>query len=161
MPLMLTSHYSLALFLFALFACPASAGAETPRHRSAFRAVGNQFAFEAGRRTVAVQLDIPVNQWTVNCTRTHAIVWGIDQRKLPMGVPPFNKIYVIDLRRGKPVDHFTRTRGPYGARFSKDQTMAIVDDEVVDLAKGKVVGYIYDMKLDDETCPPFPGKQSG
>nr|WP_034334219.1 hypothetical protein [Herbaspirillum sp. B39] len=45
------------------------------------------------------------------------------------------------VKAAKPVAHFTRTRGPYEARFSEDQTMAIVDDEVVDLAKGKVVGY--------------------
>lgn len=39
--------------------------------------------------------------------------------------------------------------------------MVIVDDEVVDLVKGKVVGYIYDMKFDDEICLFFFGKQLG
>lgn len=69
------------------------------------------------------------------------------------------KVYIIVLKRGKPINHYTGTRGPYEVAFSRDQKTAIVDDDVVDLATGKLVDVIDEMKLDVETCPSFPGKQ--
>ncbi|WP_157174207.1 hypothetical protein [Herbaspirillum sp. GW103] len=128
--------------------------------RNSFRGGANGFAFKAGTRTVSIPLGIRVSDWAVNCSRTRAIAWGQDLSKARIGAPPVNKVYVIDLTKRKPINHFTRTRGPYEAAFSRNHKTAIVDHDIVDLTTGKVVDVIYDMNLDLETCPAFPGKQS-
>ncbi|MCP1572772.1 hypothetical protein J2S30_001151 [Herbaspirillum rubrisubalbicans] len=128
---------------------------------TSFRGSKTQFSFERNKKTLTLRLNILINGWAVNCARTRAIVWGINRGKEQLGVPPWSKIYIIDLKRAQPMNHFTRTHGTFGASFSMDQKMAIVDDDVVDLATGKVINQIYYMnKLDLETCPSFPGKQS-
>ncbi|AON53041.1 hypothetical protein [Herbaspirillum seropedicae] len=147
------------IFLTALFSS-GTLGAESPELLSSFRGIANQFVYEAGKRTIPIKLDIPVNHWAVNCARDRAIIWGQDLSQARIGAPPVTKVYIIDLKRGKPINHYTGTRGPYEAAFSRDQKMAIVGDDVVDLATGKLVNVIDDMKLDVETCPFFPGKQS-
>ncbi|WP_148289017.1 hypothetical protein [Herbaspirillum sp. B65] len=147
------------IFLTALFSS-GTVGAENPELRRSFRGIANQFVYDVGRRTIKIKLDIPVNHWTVNCHRDRAIIWGQDLSQARIGAPPVTKVYIIDLKRGKPINHYTGTRGPYEAAFSRDQKTAIVDDDVVDLATGKLVDVIDEMKLDVETCPSFPGKQS-
>ncbi|QJQ01351.1 hypothetical protein C798_14225 [Herbaspirillum rubrisubalbicans Os34] len=144
--------------MFFLFPDPISAA--NLELRSSFRAGENGFAFEVGKHTVSIQLGIRVSDWAVNCSRTRAIAWGQDLSKARIGAPPVSKVYVIDLERRKPINHYTRTRGPYEAAFSRNQKTAIVDEDVVDLRTGKVVDMIYDMNLDLENCPSFPGKQS-
>lgn len=150
----------LSLFLSMFFLFPDPISASNIELRNSFRGGANGFAFEAGKRTVSIPLGIRVSDWAVNCSRTRAIAWGQDLTKARIGAPPVNKIYVIDLKKRKPINHFTRTRGPYEAAFSRNHRTAIVDHDIVDLTTGKVVDVIYDMNLDLETCPSFPGKQS-
>lgn len=154
------SKFPLPLFLpiFLFFSDPVSA--TNLELASSFRGGANSFAFEVGKRTVSIRLGIRVSDWAVNCSRTRAIVWGQDLSKARIGAPPVTKVYVIDLKKRKPINHYTRTRGPYEATFNRNHRTAIVDHDIVDLTTGKVVDVIYDMNLDLETCPSFPGKQS-
>lgn len=128
--------------------------------RSSFRGAANRFEFEIGTRTINIHLNIFINDWAVNCARTRAVVWGVDRSKEQLGIPPFSKVYLINLEKGKIINYYTVTRGPYGATFSADRRVVMVDDYVIDQATGEVVNMTYYMKPEIETCPSFPGKQS-
>lgn len=145
--------------LIGLF-CSDSIATENLNLRRSFRGVTTQFAFDSGKRTITFHLRILINGWAVNCARTRAIVWGVALRREQLGVPPFSRVYLINLEKRKIINHYTETRGPFGAIFSRDQKMAILDDLVLDLATGREVAEIDRLDVQAETCPSFPGKQS-
>lgn len=127
---------------------------------TSFRGSKNQFSFERNKKTITLRLHILINGWVVNCARTRAAVWGVGRGKERLGVPPFSKVYLINLEKGKIINYYTVTRGPYGATFSADRKVVMVDDYVIDQATGEVVTMTYYSKPEVETCPSFLGKQS-
>lgn len=152
------SKISVILFLLLVLFGESALGAENQDLRRSFRGVVNRFTFDLGKRTITIRLNILINGWTVNCARTRAVVWGIDRGKEQPGAPPFSRVYIINLEKGKIINQYTVTRGPFGATFSADRRMAMVDDYVVDQDSGEVVSMTYYTKLDEESCPSFPGK---
>ncbi|WP_156481342.1 hypothetical protein [Herbaspirillum rubrisubalbicans] len=150
------------IFSILLTALPVSgtANAANLDFRSSFGGGKNLFSFKQGTRTVKFHLDIYVNGWSINCPRTRAVVWGVDLSPDLLGVPSVSKVYIINLDKRKIINHYTITRGPFGAAFSADHKTVIVDDYVVDQNSGKVLSMTDKVKIVTETCPSFPGKQS-
>ncbi|MGY0651018.1 hypothetical protein ACW7GZ_03970 [Luteimonas sp. A537] len=146
-------------FLF-IFIASGVACADNQNLGRSFRAIADQFSFDRGNRTANIPLDVTVSGWAVSCSRTRAIVWGHDNNLVEMGAPPVVKVYLIDIERDEPINHYTVTRGPYEVTFSRDQSRATVDDYVVDQASGEVIGMTEDINLAAESCPLFSGKQS-
>lgn len=150
------------IFSILLSALPVSgtANAENLDSRSSFSSGKNLFLFKQGRRTVRFHLDIHVNGWSINCTRTRAVVWGVDLGLSQSGVPSVSKVYIINLDSRKIINHYTITRGPFSAAFNADHRTVIVDDYVVDQNSGKVLSMTDNVKIATEACPSFPGKHS-
>lgn len=147
------------LILFVLYFSSAACAGNQSIDQS-FRAASGQFSFNHGQHEINIPLDITVNGWSVNCSRTRAVVWGQAEDLAKIGDPPVVRVYVIDISHAKIINNYTVTRGPYEVTFSKDQKQASVDDYVIDQNSGEVVSMTEDMKLEAESCPLFPGKQS-
>ncbi|MDR9846648.1 hypothetical protein [Herbaspirillum huttiense] len=154
--------HKILIFSILLSALPVSgkANAANFESRSSFSSGKNLFSFKQGKRTVRFDLDIHVNGWSINCTRTRAVVWGVDLGLSQSGVPSVSKVYIINLDSRKIINHYTITRGPFSAAFSADHRTVIVDDYVIDQNSGKVLSMTDNVKIATEACPSFPGKHS-
>lgn len=144
----------LSILIASGMACASNQGSS-----QSFRASANTFSFDRNQRKIDIRLDATITGWTVNCSRTHAIVWGKADDLEEVGAPPATRVYVVDIEHDKPINQYTVTRGPYEVIFSQDLRQASVDDYVIDQNSGEIVGMTEDINLMAESCPSFPDKQ--
>jgi hypothetical protein len=125
-----------------------------------FHATSDRFTYFRKELEVNIPLSPSMGGWNVNCERTRAIVWGRAWDQIKVGDTPLSRIYLIDLEGDKVIGEFTVTRGPFEVFFGRDRRRAAIDDNVIDLPSGKMIGMTEDINVTPESCPPFPGKKS-
>lgn len=151
----------IAFLFFSLLTACALGGASDKRLAHSFKGGSIHFSFVRGGQEVNIPVRTNVTSWVINCMRTRAIAWGQIQDEQIMGDLPYSQVYLLDLHHDKVISGFKVARGPYDAVFSRDQKFLSVDDQVVDLDSGKVVGMTEDVEITSESCPSFSGKTSG
>jgi hypothetical protein len=117
------------------------------------------FGITSNIGTNQIKLNITITNWRVNCTKTRAIIWGQTLRKLPVGVPPFVEIYVIDVKRRNILNSYKRTVRVHGdIEFDKANRFIMVDDDFLSYKSGKLTTVELASNFEKEKCENFPGR---
>ena len=138
----------------------ASAGADGIS-RQYIKSGEQNFVVKSAGVTRSLRLPIRIVDWRVDCSESRAVVWGAPKSKLRLGDPPYALAYVVDVNRLKILEKYSMTRGPYGAEFSADRKLILVDETLIEFDTGKLVKKFRseDFLFERETCADFSGRQ--
>jgi hypothetical protein len=88
------------------------------------------------------------------------VIWGETFKKLPDGVTPYTKFYVVNILKKRVLHSHTRTLRVYGiVEFDKNGEIIIVDEDVIDFKSGAVKQVESVPVFEKENCPDFQGRR--
>lgn len=152
------SNRLFAFLLFLLFSLSVLATAESVDYKK----LGiRTFEIQGKNKLIKIRLDVNIADWRISCNRKTAIVWGQTLSRLKTGVSPYATIYIIDLTKGKSLNFYTTTRGPFDVEFDKNESRAFIDDFIVDAKTGKILSTFNaeDQEAEKERCASFTGQK--
>jgi hypothetical protein len=120
----------------------------------------NVFVISEKGNSSRIKLDIAISDWRVDCTKTRAVIWGEVLKKLPDGVMPYTKFYVVNILKKRVLHSYTRNLRVYGVvEFDKNSEIIIVDEDVIDFKSGAVKQIGSVPVFQKENCPDFQGRR--
>jgi hypothetical protein len=118
------------------------------------------FVITKNNNKTQIRLDISIANWQIDCTKSRAVIWGKTLKKLPTGVAPYTKIYVVNILKKRVLHSHTRTLRVYGVvEFDKDSEIIIVDEDLIDFKSGALKQVESAPVFEKENCPDFQGRR--
>lgn len=127
-----------------------------------YKKVGDQsFHVVSGRETRRIKFRVNIVDWRIDCSESRAVLWGQAKQSTPVGVPPYAKVYIVDLKKMKILSSYSTTRGPHDAEFSLDRKRIFIDEMLVDFQSGNFIENYNaeDFMLPRESCKDFDGRR--
>lgn len=127
-----------------------------------YKKVGDQSLYVVSGSVVRkINFRIKIIDWRIDCSESRAVVWGQARNPTPVGVPPYAKVYTVDLSKVKILSSFSTTRGPHDVEFSLDRKRILIDEVLVDFHSGRFVENYNseDLMFQRERCEDFEGRR--
>jgi hypothetical protein len=145
--------------VFAAFLFLFSYGAHANAQRDFFSKSGlNIFVIAEKGNLSKIKLDIAIENWQVDCKKTRAVIWGKTLKKLPAGVAPYTKFYVVNIVKKRVLNSYTRTLRVHGVvEFGKAGEIIVVDEDVIDFKTGMLKKDELPVNIETQTCEDSSG----
>ncbi len=127
-----------------------------------YQKVGDQSLYMASGPVIRkIKFRINIVDWRIDCSESRAVVWGQARDPTPPGVPPYAKVYTVDLNKMKILSSYSTTRGPHDAEFSLDRKKILIDEILMDFQSGKFIENYSaeDLMFQREDCKDFEGRR--
>lgn len=153
-------HKQIYLYWTLAISLLPSAFADGPER--VYKKAGNQSLYVASGPAIRkIKFRINIVDWRIDCSESRAVVWGQARSPTPVGVPPYAKVYTVDLNKMKILSSYSTTRGPHDAEFSLDRKRILIDEMLVDFQSGKFIENYNaeDLMFQRERCKDFEGRR--
>jgi hypothetical protein len=141
-----------------LFSYAAHADSEIARFSKSGSSI---FVIAEKGNTSKIRLAITITNWQIDCAKTRAVIWGKTLKKLPAGVAPYTKFYVVNILKKRVLNSYTRTLRVHGlVEFDKAGEIIVVDEDVIDFKTGMLKQVELPANSETQTCEDFQGRRS-
>lgn len=119
------------------------AGSEASSHTTTITKLNDSLIkIHEGKNSRKIHLNITISEWRISCDGETGIIWGQTKNKLPTGVPPYTKIYIINTKNWKNPRSLTVSRGPFEVYFANHGTQVKIDEYTIEISSGNILNII-------------------